>query len=181
MKAAPQNYAIVALGSNMGDSISIIEEAAERLNELTDSPLLRSSVWKTLPIDCPPGSPPFLNSIVAFIPRLVETPESLLKRLQSIEKEFGRKTRTVPNEPRPLDLDLVTFQTELRRDPRLTLPHPRARERAFVLEPLAEVLPWLVLPGQEFTVTELLQSLSPEARSGARKLQGGTQKERPWY
>jgi 2-amino-4-hydroxy-6-hydroxymethyldihydropteridine diphosphokinase len=170
MKPAPQNYAIVALGSNLGDSRSILEQAAERLAELSDNALLRSSLWETAPVDCPPESPPFLNCVVALIPRLVETPESLLRRLQALEKEFGRVPKRVMNEARPLDLDMVTFQTELRRDPRLTLPHPRAHERAFVLAPLVEILPNVVLPHQQLTAMELLAALPAEAKAGVRRL-----------
>jgi len=170
LKTAPQNYVVVALGSNLGDSGTILQGAFAKLAELTDFPLLHSSSWESQPVDCPPGSPAFINEVVAFIPRLPETPESILKRLQALEKDFGRKPKTVMNEPRPLDLDLIAFQTEVRRDPRLTVPHPRACERGFVLGPLAEILPGLVLPGQTVPVSELFARLPADARTGLRKL-----------
>jgi 2-amino-4-hydroxy-6-hydroxymethyldihydropteridine diphosphokinase len=132
----------------------------ERLQGVSDFPLLRSSLWQTTPVDCPPGSPPFVNGAVALTPKPDETPESLLVKLQTLEKEFGRKTKTVLNEPRPLDLDLIAFANEMRNTPGLILPHPRAHLRRFVLQPLGEIAPDFVLPGQGKTIAQLLQSLT---------------------
>jgi len=131
----------------------------DRLEKLSRSPLLRSSLWQTSPVDCPPGSPPFLNAVVGLVPLAEETPESLLAKLQSLEKEFGRQPKRVPNEPRPLDLDLIAFGAQTRATAQLTLPHPRAPERRFVLQPLSEIAPGLVLPGQAGTVAQLLACL----------------------
>src|SRR5262249_38628129 len=89
-----------------------------------------------------------------------ETPESLLGKLQELEKEFGRRPKKVLNEPRPLDLDLIAFGNEIRATAELTLPHPRAHLRQFVLQPLAEIAPDLVLRGQERTGAELLRLLT---------------------
>jgi len=94
-----------------------------------------------------------------LVPRLEETPETLLDTLQAIERAFGRRPKAVLNEPRPLDLDLIAFGEETRATPRLVLPHPRACRRRFVLEPLAEVAPDLVLPGQKLAVRDLLACL----------------------
>ena len=132
----------------------------ERLQELSDQPLLKSSLFESAPVDCPPGSPNFVNAVVGLAPRSSETPESLLKKLQTLEKEFGRMPRKVLNEARPLDLDLIAFSNEMRATPELTLPHPRAHLRRFVLEPLAEIAPDLVLPGQGGSVAELLAQLT---------------------
>jgi 2-amino-4-hydroxy-6-hydroxymethyldihydropteridine diphosphokinase len=118
-----------------------------------------SSLWETAPVDCPLGSPPFVNAVVGFEPRLGETPESLLAKLQSVEREFGRGPKQVMNEARLLDLDIVAFGKEIRTIPLLTLPHPRACERRFVLQPLSEIAPDLVLPGQTQPVAELLAGL----------------------
>jgi 2-amino-4-hydroxy-6-hydroxymethyldihydropteridine diphosphokinase len=150
----------IALGSNLGDSRQTILRAMERLQELSDQPLGKSSLFETAPIDCPPGSPNFVNAVVALFPRKSETPESLLKKLQALENEFGRTPKKVLNEARPLDLDLIAFRNEARTTPQLILPHPRAHLRRFVLEPLAEIAPGLVLPGQEKTVAELLAQLT---------------------
>ncbi len=152
--------AIVALGSNVGDSPGILRRAMERLAELSVRPMVKSSLWQTTPVDCPPGSPPFVNAVVALTPLVGETPESLLAKLLALEKEFGRKPKQVLNEPRRLDLDLIIFGNETRLTPALTLPHPRAVERRFVLQPLSEIAPDLVLPNQSKSVTQLLAKLT---------------------
>jgi 2-amino-4-hydroxy-6-hydroxymethyldihydropteridine diphosphokinase len=153
----------IALGSNLGDSPQIFAQAMNRLQQLSSQPLLHSSLWRTTPVDCPPDSPPFLNAVVGLQPLADETPESLLAKLQALEKEFGRQPKKVLNESRPLDLDLIAFGSQIRSAPTLVLPHPRARERRFVLEPLNEIAPQLVLSGETKTVTELLAILPPDA------------------
>ncbi len=159
--------AFVALGSNLGDSRQIILGAMAWLQNLSDEPMLQSSLWQTSPVDCPPGSPKFVNAVAGFIPRQVETPESLLRKLRELEIESGRQAKKVLNEPRPLDLDLIAFGNEARLTPELTLPHPRAHLRRFVLQPLSEIAPDSILPGQTKTVAELLAEL-PEAENVVR-------------
>lgn len=154
----PPSLALIALGSNLGDPVATVSAAMERLERFSTRPLLKSSLWETTPVDCPPGSPRFINAAVALTPHPEETPESLLEKLQSLEREFGRRPKTVLNEPRPLDLDLIAFGTEVRTGAALTLPHPRAHLRRFVLQPLAEIVPDLLLDRRS-TVTELLQRL----------------------
>lgn len=151
--------AIVALGSNLGDSAKILREAMARLRIFSDQPVLKSSLMETVPVDCPANSPNFVNAVVGFIPRKDETPESLLAKLQALEREFGRTQKKVLNEPRPLDLDLIAFGNETRQSPQLILPHPRAHLRKFVLQPLSEIAPDLILPGQTKTVPQLLARL----------------------
>lgn len=151
--------AIVALGSNLGDSRKILCAAITRVQELSAAPLLKSSLIETAPVDCPPGSPNFVNAVVGLVPRPGETPESLLAKLHELEIEFGRPPRKIINEARPLDLDLIAFGCATRHSPQLTLPHPRAHLRRFVLQPLAEFAADLVLPGQANTVAELLAKL----------------------
>jgi 2-amino-4-hydroxy-6-hydroxymethyldihydropteridine diphosphokinase len=152
--------AYIALGSNLGDSRQTVLRAMERLQEFSDEPLRKSSLLETTPVDCPPGSPNFVNAIVGLIPRRDETPESLLVKLQKLEAEFGRTPKKILNEARPLDLDIIAFGNEVRTTPQLTLPHPRAHLRQFVLQPLAEIAPDLILPGQGRPVSELLQQLT---------------------
>ena len=149
----------VALGSNLGNSREILVRALARLQELSATPLLKSSVIETAPVDCPPGSPMFLNAVVGLVPHTGETPESLLAKLQALEKEFGRQPKKILNEARPLDLDLIAFGNETRATPAFTLPHPRAQLRQFVLQPLAEIAPDLILPGQTRSVAQLLAVL----------------------
>ena len=151
--------AFVALGSNLGDSQRVLREAMQRLQAISRHPLVQSSLWQTSPVDCPPGSPPFVNAVVALVPAAGESPESLLVKLRAMEMEFGRQPKEVHNEPRPLDLDLIAFGNETRKTPVLTLPHPRAHLRRFVLQPLSEIAPDLVLSGKTQTVVELLGAL----------------------
>ncbi|MCX6896042.1 MAG: 2-amino-4-hydroxy-6-hydroxymethyldihydropteridine diphosphokinase [Verrucomicrobia bacterium] len=151
--------AFVALGSNLGDSRQIFAQAIARMQELSAAPLLKSSFIETAPVDCPPGSLNFLNAVVGLAPRADETPELLHAKLQALEKEFGRQPKKVANEPRPLDLDLIAFGAETRCLPDLVLPHPRAHERRFVLQPLAEIAPDCILPGQNRSAAELLAEL----------------------
>jgi 2-amino-4-hydroxy-6-hydroxymethyldihydropteridine diphosphokinase len=155
----PSSLAIVALGSNLGDSPAILRRGIDRLRPLSDHPLRVSSFYQSSPVDCPPGSPDFVNAVVAFHPCPKETPESLLARLQALEAEFGRQPGKMRNAPRPLDLDLIAFGAETRQSAKLTLPHPRAMSRRFVLEPLAEVAPDLILPGATVPVADLLAGL----------------------
>jgi len=159
-----ETLAFIALGSNLGDSPRILLDAMDRLQSLSDAPLLRSALWQTAPVGCPPGSPPFVNAVAGLLPRAEETPESLLDKLQALERAFGRRPKQVLNEPRPLDLDLIAFGATVRRTAQLTLPHPRAHLRRFVLAPLAEIAPALVLPGQSLTVRALLSDLKTGER-----------------
>jgi 2-amino-4-hydroxy-6-hydroxymethyldihydropteridine diphosphokinase len=149
----------VAFGSNLGDSRKIISNAMALLQSFSDEAILKSSLWQTSPVDCPPDSPKFVNAVVGFIPLEAETPESLLEKLRELEKEFGRAPKKILNEPRPLDLDLIAFGNEIRNSPELILPHPRAHLRRFVLQPLFEIAPELILPGQGKTVAKLLSKL----------------------
>ncbi len=158
----PDKLAFVALGSNLGNSRLILRDATLRLAALSRQPLLESSLWQTTPVDCPPGSPAFLNAVVGLLPHPGETPESLLSKLQALEREFGRQPKKVLNEARPLDMDLIAFASETRTTARLTLPHPRAHLRRFVLQPLAEIAPDLILPGQVNSVAALLSQLPPD-------------------
>ena len=158
-KAEANKFAFVALGSNLGNSRRIVLDALARLQTFSAAPILKSSLWQTLPADCPPDSPKFVNAVAGFVPRKDETPDTLLHKLRELEREFGRQPKQILNEPRPLDLDLIVFGNETRNSLELILPHPRAHERKFVLQPLSEVAPDLILPRQRKTVSELLAGL----------------------
>ncbi len=133
-----------------------------RLQEFSVEPLVKSSLWRTTPVDCAPGSPPFTNAVVGLVPASGETPEGLLEKLKALEKEFGRQPQKAQNEPRLLDLDLLIFGNEVRATPQLTLPHPRLHQRRFVLAPLNEIAPELVLPGETRTIRELQAELQSD-------------------
>jgi len=138
-----RDWVFVAIGANQGDARGNVSRVIERLKEFAKGPVLASSLWQTSPVDCPPGSPTFINAVVGFVPA-TDQPEELLSHLQSIEAEFGRMRTGQVNAPRPLDLDIITFAGETRSSPRLTLPHPRAHQRRFVLAPLSEIAPDVV-------------------------------------
>jgi 2-amino-4-hydroxy-6-hydroxymethyldihydropteridine diphosphokinase len=151
--------AFVALGSNLGNSVEIIQSAVEELRGLSAKPPLKSSLWQSAPVDCPPGSPPFINAVVGLIPRPGLTPAGFLRKLRALEKKFGRTRSEIRNEPRFLDLDLIAFGGRAWHSKNLILPHPRAHLRRFVLEPLSEIAPDFVLPGQTKSVKKLLPAL----------------------
>jgi 2-amino-4-hydroxy-6-hydroxymethyldihydropteridine diphosphokinase len=161
MALADENsrLAYIALGANLGDPELTFANVVPRLQSYSTVPLMASRWMRSKPVNCPPKSPDFLNGVVAILPFPGETPESLLQKLQALEAEFGRTQKKELNEARPLDLDLISFGSQRRQSPQLTLPHPRAAEREFVLRPLAEIAPDLVLPGQEMTIVQLLAKL----------------------
>lgn len=159
MNGEHSRLAIIALGSNLGDSATLINQAIAALEKFSDMPVLRSSLWKSEPVDCPPGSPNFINAVVAIKPSPTDTPENLLGKLQAIERQFGRGPKQTDNEPRPIDLDLIAFGGHKVSNEYLTLPHPRAHLRAFVLGPLAEIVPDFTAPGWAVGASDLLASL----------------------
>jgi 2-amino-4-hydroxy-6-hydroxymethyldihydropteridine diphosphokinase len=161
MALADENsrLAYIALGANLGDPELTFACVVPRLQAYSTTPVVASQWRRSRPLNCPPGSPNFLNGVVAIRPFPGEKPETLLEKLQELETEFGRTPKKEMNEARPLDLDLISFGNETRETEKLTLPHPRAAEREFVLRPLAEIAPDLVLPGQDKNVLELLAKL----------------------
>jgi 2-amino-4-hydroxy-6-hydroxymethyldihydropteridine diphosphokinase len=150
----------IALGSNLGDSVEIIRAGASRLGHLGAVRL--SPLYASSPVDCPPGSPDFVNAVAEVVVAANQSPETLLAALQNLERDFGRRPKVVPNEPRPLDMDIIAFGSETRNTSLLVLPHPRACVRRFVLQPLADLAPELMLPGQRRRVAQLLAELPPE-------------------
>ena len=154
--------ALIALGSNLGDSEGIIQEAFLALEGLTQGNTSRSSLWKTEPVDCPEGSPCFVNAAMSFEVSSDTIPEDFLRKLLAIESVLGRKRSGVINEPRVIDIDLICLGSIRMDSPFLTLPHPRAHLRSFVLAPLAEIEPDFSFPGFHATATELLKDLPPE-------------------
>jgi len=152
----------IAFGSNLGDRERNIRVALEQLYVLaaTETSFRVSSLIETEPVDCPPDAHPFLNGVVTF--DYPGTPISLLNATRQIEKDLGRPPIREKNLPRTIDLDLLFCDDMIVNTPDLQLPHPRITERIFVLEPLAEIHPDLILPGQTKPVSELLKQLRPE-------------------
>ena len=146
---------VVALGSNLGDRASNLNYGLARLRDLLTN-LSASPFLETRP-EGVPAQPLFLNAVA--LGEASAEPADLLAALLAIEAARGR-TRPFPGAPRTLDLDLVLVGDVVVTSPELTLPHPRFRERRFVLEPLAELAPDLVDPVTGLTVRELLARCS---------------------
>jgi 2-amino-4-hydroxy-6-hydroxymethyldihydropteridine diphosphokinase len=140
----------LALGSNLGNRSGNLQDALKKLQR-RDLRLRRaSSLYETEPMSFA-NQPWFLNQVVEFETEL--HPRQLLERVHRIEHQLGRK-RTIPNGPRTIDIDIVLFEDGEMKTPELEIPHPRYRERRFVLEPLAEINPALK------NISELLASVS---------------------
>lgn len=150
--------AFVALGGNLGDARASVLEAFRGLADLPQTRLIaRSRLYRTAPHEA--SGPDFINA-VARIDTSLSAPE-LLQALQSLEHAAGRE-RPYPNAPRTLDLDLLLYGDARIDSPRLTVPHPRMRGRAFVLHPLADVAPERVAPADLQAVQDQPIALLPE-------------------
>ena len=153
----------IALGSNMGDKNSLMVQARDHLLKmsLSDDPFLQSSLYATSPQGCPHGADDYLNAVVEFT--WPGTVEELLVHCQGIERALGRVRSGIRCEPRTADVDIIYVGGRVINDPpRLILPHPRAHLRKFVLKPLSDIRPDLVLPLQKKTVSRLLAELETE-------------------
>lgn len=167
-----ETRAVLALGSNLpsavGSPAETVLAAMDEIAGWSDRPLLRSSLWSSKPIECPPGSPDFINAVLAMVPREAETPRSLLIRMLELEQRFGRQRSTVVNYPRSLDADLISFGEQIIAETGLILPHPRAHCRTFVLLPLAEIAPDLQLPGHPLQVCEMARKMTESDRDSVK-------------
>ena len=141
--------AFVGLGANLGDARATLAEALAALRALAEpGSFAASSLYGSAPVDS--SGPDYVNAVARL--RTALSPHALLEALQAIEQRFGRE-RPYRNAPRTLDLDVLLFGVDGDRggirlhDPRLTVPHPRAAQRTFVLEPLAELWPHGEIPG----------------------------------
>jgi 2-amino-4-hydroxy-6-hydroxymethyldihydropteridine diphosphokinase len=142
----------VALGSNLGDRHAHLQYAIEALQlDLVD--LVSSAFHETQPVGVGDEHGPYLNAVVVGWTTL--SPQDLLERLLEIEAERGR-ARPYPRAPRTLDLDLVLYGERVITESDLMVPHPRFRERQFVLAPLAEIAPEMIDPITGRTVVDLL-------------------------
>ena len=146
----------VALGSNVGDRLENLREARKKIFDLPNvkAPILSSGVYETEPIGCEPGAGKFLNAVVEF--DYGGDALRLLEQLIQIEEALGRTRDHRRNVSRIIDVDLLYSGGRRINDERLQLPHPRLHLREFVLRPLADIRPELLLPGQKRTIRQLL-------------------------
>ena len=140
--AAEAVTAYIGIGANLGDAQAQVQRAILQLGKLPDTSLdAQSSLFRTAPLDA--GGDDYINAVARVKTRL--SAHALLQGLQQIEQDFGRQ-RPYPNAPRTLDLDLLLYGQATFQDALLTVPHPRMTQRAFVLIPLLQLDPFIVIP-----------------------------------
>jgi len=147
--------AAIALGSNLGDRETLLRRGADALRGVLTN-LTLSSTHETAYVGAGAAQPSYLNAVAVGETSL--TAHALLDALLEIERQFGRE-RPYPDAPRTLDLDLILYGMEILDQPGLVVPHPRFRQRRFVLEPLAEIAADWVDPVTGRTIEELLRVL----------------------
>jgi len=152
----------ISLGSNLGNRLAKLREARDLLINLMPpgTNYLQSSIYQAEPVGCPPNSPDFYNAVIEI--DFIGAPQDLLKATQAIEWRLGRIPSSERNSPRAIDLDILYFDGMVVDEDFLTLPHPRLTHRRFVLKPLTDIRPHLILPGDETTVGEHLRKLDTE-------------------
>jgi 2-amino-4-hydroxy-6-hydroxymethyldihydropteridine diphosphokinase len=149
----------VALGSNLGERLAHLRNARKEIAALSHAlpPLRCSAIYETEPVNCEKGAAKFFNAAIEF--GYSGKPQELRRELAAIERVLGRPASHERNISRPIDLDLLYFGELVIETPELSLPHPRIVEREFVLRPLADIRPDLVLPEQTEAVAVLLERL----------------------
>ncbi len=147
----------LALGSNIGDRAAWIAKTVARIGEQF-GPVAQSRLYETAPVGCPENSGAYINAVVEIVTDW--EPLALLEWCNALEAEFGRVRTGRYGDARTIDIDLLYMGSLQCETTRLTLPHPRAHERRFVLRPLADIRPGLVLPGQKDDVATLLRHFS---------------------
>ena len=152
----------VALGSNLGDRLANLRAARKAIVDLPGValPILSSTIYETDPVDCEPGAGKFLNAVIEF--DYEGDRAKLLKKLNEIERALGRPGSHARSVSRKIDIDLLYVGQMKIDSTQLKLPHPRTHLRRFVLQPLADIRPDLILPQQTRTISELLAQL-PES------------------
>ena len=149
----------VALGSNLGDRLENLRCGRKAISDLptVKPPILSSAVYETEPVGCEPGAGKFLNVVVEF--EYDGDPARLLEKLIQIEESLGRKRDHRQNVSRTIDIDLLYCGNQRTNIERLQLPHPRLHLREFVLRPLTDIRPDLILPDQTKSIQQLLAEI----------------------
>src|SRR5439155_22263551 len=148
------------LGSELGDRLENLRAARKAMLDVPNvaPPISSAAIYENEPVGCEAGAGKFLNAVVEF--EYQGHPATLLEQLIGIEEPLGRKRNHPKNVSRTIDIDLLYCADRQSDNGRLQLPHPRVHLRTFVLRPLADIRPDLILPGQKKTVAELLQDLN---------------------
>jgi len=151
----------IALGSNLGDRYESLVAARHAIEALpiAGGPVKASRIYETEPVNTEPGAGRFLNAVIEVEydgPAIV-----LLDRLQSIEAQLGRPSKRPRNASRTIDIDLLYVGNLVLTNDEVVIPHPRLHQRRFVLEPLKDIAPELILPNQSQPIRELLARLGP--------------------
>lgn len=149
----------LALGSNLGDRISNLRKARDLLRALSPDGVLfdQAPLYQSEPLDCSPDAPDFFNTVIEI--DFIGDPYELLRSTQGIEFHLGRETVREQNAPRVIDIDILYFGQSVVRGDILTIPHPQITHRRFVLQPLSDIRPHFILPGDIVTIEEHLKRL----------------------
>lgn len=153
-----ERQVLVGIGSNLGDSVQNVRDALEKLRTKFRHSC-GSSLYRSKPVGCAPGAPDYVNACATF--RTILSPEALLRELRQLESSAGRPSTRARNEDRTLDVDIIAIEGVTLNSEALTVPHPRAHTRAFVLVPAVEIAPRFKLGDQ--TVREAHAALPETA------------------
>lgn len=165
LRPQPNHCVVLSLGSNQGDRLGWLKQAGLELLALPETRCLAfSPVYETDPVGVPHPYRDlhYLNCVVLVETRL--SAQVFSDAIHAIEDRFGRSRGETAGLPRAIDIDIIAFGTHQSDAADLTLPHPRASGRRFVLQPLADLCPDFVIPGETRTVAELLRALPPEPK-----------------
>ncbi|HZS17093.1 MAG TPA: 2-amino-4-hydroxy-6-hydroxymethyldihydropteridine diphosphokinase [Candidatus Udaeobacter sp.] len=151
----------VGLGSNLGNRLENLRTARRRILEIhgVHPPVFSSGIYETEPVNCEAGASKFLNAVIEF--EFDGDPIKLLEETSRIEESLGRDRHHAKNVSRTIDIDLLYFGEYQIHNERLRLPHPRMHLREFVLQPLSDIRPDLILPNQRQTIRRLLAQCDP--------------------
>ena len=157
----PGTEVFLAFGSSKGDRTAFIRAAMDGLADGGFELKQVSPLYETDPVDCEAGTPRFLNGIIAGYWK--GSAEALLELCQHLERQAGRPEKHSSRQSRELDLDIILFGSSIIRTEKLTVPHPRAAQRAVVLVPLNDLAPDAVFPDSGKTVRKLLAELPDQS------------------
>ena len=152
----------IALGSNLGNRLTHIQVARDMLKKIVphNSIFKQAPIFQSEPVNCPRNSPDFFNTVIEI--DYLGNPYELLEATQAIEFHLGREVVFQDNAPRVIDVDILYFGTTTLKESILNIPHPEMTSRRFVLQPLADISPNLILPGDKATIAEHLKYLDSD-------------------